>query len=68
MNMKRIDEIKAKHSAIEKIRKSPYINSELKSLITYYYCLECFDEEDDTGLLKRGMIEQLKFMIEDLEK
>ena len=64
----RIEEIKAKHSAIEQITKSPYLNREIKTLINYYYCLECFDEKDDTGLLKRGMIEQLKFMIEDLEK
>ena len=68
MKMTRIEEIKAKASAIEAMGKSPYINQGIKSLIMYYYALECFDAEDDTSAIKEGLKERLKFMIEDLEQ
>ena len=67
MNMKTIEELKAKQSAIKAMCDSPYINRELKSLITYYYCLEAFDDKDDTSAMKAGIKERLEFMIEKLE-
>ena len=68
MKMTRIEEIKAKASAIEEMRKSPYISRDVKSLITYYYALEGYEHEPTMKLLKDNLIQTMKYMIEKLEQ
>lgn len=68
MNMKRVDEINAKHSAIETILDSPYINRHVKALISYYEALEVYENEELINFVKDNAIQRMKYMIEKLER
>jgi hypothetical protein len=71
--MKRIDEINAKYSAIDTILDSPYINDDVKVLITYYDSLEVYKNDEDffeerINFVKDNAIQRLKRMIQKLEQ